>query len=234
MDNQDQYVWLIWASAFLIPWGMIFALFPVYRERMWTVSLYTMPFGLTEPLFVPEYWNPPTLFNLAQNTGFDIESLIFCFGIGGISSVLYNILTRPHENIVLECERKSKKHRLHRIVLFSPFLIFISLVFFKWNAIYPGIIAMFGGALATVFCRPDLLKKTWIGGVIFVVYYFIFLLGLEWLSPGYVDRYWNVQNLSQISVLGFPIEEFIFALSFGMYWSSVYEHLNWKSIDDNG
>lgn len=57
---------------------------------MWTVSLATAPFGLTEPLFVPEYWNPPTLFDLAQRTGFDLESLIFCFGIGGVSSVLYS------------------------------------------------------------------------------------------------------------------------------------------------
>jgi len=47
--------------------------------RSWLTAL----FGLTEPRFVPEYWNPPSLFDLAQCTGFDIESLIFCFGIGG-------------------------------------------------------------------------------------------------------------------------------------------------------
>ena len=61
---------------------------------MLSASLFTMPFGLSEPLFVPEYWNPPSLFDLAQQTGFDIESLIFCFGIGGIGAVLYNVLTR--------------------------------------------------------------------------------------------------------------------------------------------
>jgi len=47
-------------------------------------SLFTMPFGPTDPLFVPEYWSPPSLFDLARTTGFDIESLIFCFDIGGI------------------------------------------------------------------------------------------------------------------------------------------------------
>lgn len=41
-----------------------------------------MLLGFTEPLFVPAYWNPPTLFDLAQRTGFDIESLIFTFAIG--------------------------------------------------------------------------------------------------------------------------------------------------------
>lgn len=50
---------------------------------MLRVSLLTAPFGLTEPLFVPEYWNPPSLFVLEQRTGFDLEIFIFCFGIGG-------------------------------------------------------------------------------------------------------------------------------------------------------
>jgi hypothetical protein len=43
-----------------------------------------MPMGLTEPFFVPEYWTPPSLFNLTEKTGFDIESLIFSFAIDGI------------------------------------------------------------------------------------------------------------------------------------------------------
>ncbi|MDQ7073279.1 MAG: hypothetical protein Q9N32_07220, partial [Gammaproteobacteria bacterium] len=79
---------------------------PCYRS-----SLFTMPFGLTEPLFVPEYWMPPSLFNLAENTGFDIESLIFCFGIGGIGSVFYNLFTRKRIETVAECERNHAQHK---------------------------------------------------------------------------------------------------------------------------
>lgn len=40
---------------------------------MAAVSLGTMPLGLTEPLFVPAYWNPPTLWDLARQVGFDLE-----------------------------------------------------------------------------------------------------------------------------------------------------------------
>lgn len=84
----DRYVWLVWWSAFLIPWGVLYWRFPEQRRAMWWARLFTAPFGLTEPLFVPEYWNPPTLFDLAQRTGFDVESLIFSFAIGGVGSVL--------------------------------------------------------------------------------------------------------------------------------------------------
>lgn len=85
-----QYVWLVWSLAFLVPWLIVYIASPAYRSIMFKASLITMLFGFTEPLFVPEYWSPPSLFNLALETGFDVESLIFCFGIGGIGAVAYN------------------------------------------------------------------------------------------------------------------------------------------------
>jgi len=54
----DAYVWLAWSGAFLLPWLILFRSFPRYRKTMIRVSVFTMPFGLTEPLFVPRYWNP--------------------------------------------------------------------------------------------------------------------------------------------------------------------------------
>ncbi len=85
-----QYVWFIWSLIILALWAIIYLLRKESRKEMLKMSLITMPFGLTEPLFVPEYWFPPSLFNLAIKTGFDIESLIFSFAIGGIGTVLYN------------------------------------------------------------------------------------------------------------------------------------------------
>ena len=78
-----QYVWFIWSLIILALWAVIYLSQKSVRKEMLKMSLITMPFGLTEPLFVPEYWFPPSLFNLAENTGFDIESIIFSFAIGG-------------------------------------------------------------------------------------------------------------------------------------------------------
>lgn len=52
------------------------------RHKMLTASLWTMLFGLTELLFVSEYCTPSSLFNLAERTQFDMESLLFSFAIG--------------------------------------------------------------------------------------------------------------------------------------------------------
>ncbi len=222
-----QYVWFLWSSSFLIPWLALFIAFPRHRRAMWWSSVATAPFGLTEPLFVPKYWNPPSLFNLAQRTGFDIESLVFCFAIGGVGVVLYNIVTRQRLAPFPPDEKRLPLHRHHRWVLASPFLVFVALVWFPWNAIYPGIVAMAIGAVATIWCRPDLKWKTWIGGGLFLGYYIIFLSGLELLAPGYIQEVWNLNVLTGLQIFGFPLEEILFAFVFGMYWTGAYEHMAW-------
>ena len=85
------------------------------------------------------------------------------------------------------------------------------------------------GAAATVLCRPDLWRATLLGGGIFVVYYSIFLLGLETTAPGNMERVWNLEALSGVSIAGLPVEELLFALTFGMYWAGVYEHYTWHT-----
>ena len=223
-----QYVWLIWALAFLIPWAVLYLAFPANRKAMLWTSLFTMPFGLTEPLFVTEYWSPPSLFNLALETGFDIESLIFCFGIGGVGVVLYNVLTGTRFEPVGEEYRRDPLHRHHKLAISAPFLAFPALYFLPLNPIYPASLAMIVGSVATVLCRPDLKSKTWAGGVIFLVYYWLFVEGLELLYPGYVQQVWNLSALSGLLIFNTPLEEILFAFTFGMYWAGVYEHFTWR------
>jgi len=226
----DQYVWLIWSGAFLLPWAIVYWMYPEQRKAMLWASLFTTPMGLTEPLFVPEYWNPPSLFDLAATTGFDIESLIFCFGIGGTGSVLYNIVSHKAPQVLPPDVRSQPLHRHHYKALLAPFVSFPLLYFLPWNPIYPAIVAMFIGAVANILCRPDLKNKTWKGGLLFLIYYAIFLSGLELSAPDYIQRVWNLDELSGISIAYMPLEELLFAVGFGMYWSGVYEHMTWKKI----
>lgn len=225
--ENDRYVWLIWALAFLIPWAVLYAAVPAQRRVMWWSSSLTALFGLTEPIFVPEYWNPPSLFDLAQRIGFDIESLIFCFGIGGVGAVLYNGLTGKRLLPMTHQERNSPRHRFHRAALSVPFFVFLALYFLPWNPIYPGIAALFAGGLSNVLCRPDLTTKTLVGGALFAGFYLVFLAVLEIMAPGYIARVWNLPALSGVMIGAFPIEELLFGFGIGAYWSGVYEHLAW-------
>ena len=226
-----RYTWLLWAAAFLLPWAVLFGARPALRRPMLWASTLTAPFGLTEPLFVPRYWNPPSLFDLAQRTGFDIESLIFCFAIGGLGVAGYRAVAHVPLRRLDHHARSSPRHRWHLPALASPIAVFAGLIPLGWNPIYPAILAMAVGAMATVLCRTDLWRNALYGGGVFLVIYAAFLFGLKGLWPGYVDVVWNLGDLIAWRPAGLPLEEFLFGFAFGTYWSSVYEHLTWRQRD---
>jgi len=228
------YVWLIWSSAFLVPWSLLYIVNSAFRREMLRVSLMTSLLGLSEPIFVPRYWNPPSLFDLAQRTGFDIESLIFCFAIGGIGAVMYNAFTNRGLGKVSCTERHSGRHRWHRLAISAPFLTFPLLYFLPWNPIYPGIVSMAIGGAANVLCRPDLLRNTLIGGVLFLMLYAAFMLLLTLFEPGYIKAVWNLPALSGVRLGSIPLEEFGFGFAFGLYWAGIYEHVTWHRSIPNG
>ena len=222
-----QYVWLIWSSAFLLPWATLFFFKPRHRGVMLRTSFFTMLLGLTEPLYVPSYWNPPSLFGLAQRTGFDVESFIFCFAIGGIGAVLYNIVTTRDLVSVGGSERTGPRHRLHLWALVAPYVLFVPVYFLPWNAIYPSILCLIVGAAAACMCRPDITRKSLVGGLLFLGLYAAFMLGLRIFAPGYIEAVWNLPALSGLLFAGIPLEELAFGFSFGLYWTGLYEHFSW-------
>lgn len=220
--------WFIFSLILFAIWLVIFLFNKSTRKEMLLVSLFTMPFGLTEPLFVPEYWNPPSLFNLAAITGFDIESLIFSFAIGGIGSVLYVMLFKTKQTKMNSHEIHGKRHQYHLLALLSPIAVFVFLHFLTGlNPIYSASIAMLIGGLATTLCRPDLKKEIWMGGILFLLLYFVFFLFFILAYPYAVESFWNLSAISGILILGIPFEELIFAFAYGLMWSSVYEHVLW-------
>ncbi len=226
--------WLVFSLILLGIWLVIFLSNKIVRKEMFLVSLWTMPFGLTEPLFVPEYWNPPSLFNLAARTGFDIESLIFSFAIGGIGSVIYETIFKIKHEKMTKHEMHSKRHRFHLLALFSPIIIFLILFFLtNLNPIYSSSIAMFFGGISMMLCRQDLKKKIFVGGFLFLSLYLIFFLSFNFVYPYAVESFWNLSAISGILVLGIPLEELIFAFGFGIFWSGVYEHIKWNRIKES-
>ncbi|OGY43071.1 MAG: hypothetical protein A2729_03845 [Candidatus Buchananbacteria bacterium RIFCSPHIGHO2_01_FULL_39_14] len=228
-----QYAWLIWSLILIGIWLIIYFSLDTKEKRkeMLVVSLWTSLLGLTEPLFVPEYWSPPSLLNLALRTGFDFESLIFSFGIGGIAVIIYEGFFQARYKKMSYHERRSPQHRYHLFALLStPIIFFFLFLITSINPIYIAVIAMTGGGLFTWYCRPDLKKKMITSAFIFLGIYFVYFLTLIVMYPGYVEKIWNLKAISGILIFGIPLEEFLFALSFGFIWSSMYEHLTWRKI----
>jgi hypothetical protein len=85
--------YLLGAMVLLLLWLAIGMRLYIYRcyddiREFWWGSLACALLGFTEPLFIPDYWNPPSVLSFQR---WDLESFLFCFAIGGIAAVLPEI-----------------------------------------------------------------------------------------------------------------------------------------------
>ena len=83
------------------------------------------------------------------------------------------------------------------------------------------------GATASVICRPGLIGKTLLGGLLFLGLYAVFMIGLKWFAPGYIQQVWNLPALRRGLGYGNALDELRFGFTFGAYWAGVYEHFTW-------
>ncbi len=217
-------VWFGWSLLILLAWGIVYVFLrtPESRHEMLIVSAWTSLLALTEPFFVPRYWNPPSLFGLAQSTGFDIESFIFCWSVGGLAVVLYELFV-PVRHEPARAEGSARTfHGLALIV--TPAVFVLLALFTPYNPIYCALAAFVVGSGLVIASRPDLLRKMAWSGLIFLGLYSLFFLVLVVAVPGYIQQVWDLRVLSGMSILGIPLEELAFAFAFGFFWSAVYEY----------
>jgi hypothetical protein len=225
-------VYLIWSLILLSLWGAVFAAYAPGRQKMLRMSVGTLPLGLTEPLFVPAYWAPPTIFDLARRTGFDLESLLFAFAVGGLAATLYDALSAARSRLLPVESHSASRHRWHALTLVVPVLVFpLFAVLTTLNPIYNAAITLLAAAGASVACRLDLWSRILLGAAVFALLYFVFFLTLVMAYPQYVQAVWNLPALSGVLVIGIPLEELLFAAALGAAWSGLYEHLMWRTTN---
>ena len=76
----------------------------------------------------------------------------------------------------------------------------------------------------TIRCR--IIKETIFGGVLFLIIYFVLLFILNtFIFPDIIAKAWNFEHLFGITIFKIPLEEILWALTFGSLWAPIYEDL---------
>ncbi len=215
------YSYLVGVLIFGAAWVACYVLGKKYRAEIRWGTLIAAPMALTSLLFVPQYWTPPSLFNLDQKIRVGIEDVLWAAAVGGIASVVAEILLKERLSAIRKAARK--RH-------FAPFVVvvvvFIALEFWHpGKTIYNTIIAFAVGALVIAYLRSDLLPTMLTGALSFTILYFALFLIFLCLYPGFIQRYYNIPNLLGIYVVGVPVEELLFAGTGGAIWSVAYEYV---------
>lgn len=218
------YAYLTWSIVFGVIWLLLYIHREDLRYEILFSSLLFLPFGLTEPLFVPEYWNPVVLVKFFGL--FYIESFLWCFFTGGIVAVLYEEVFKRK----LEITNYDKKVRFHAYFIYVSMImtviVMISIKYFTdLSVLRCSFLFMILGFLYFVITRSDLLWKSLASGIMFTVLYIVSLLFIDYLFPGFILNQWNIQGSIGIKIHSIVIEEYIYAFLFGIMWSVIYEEI---------
>lgn len=256
--------YLIGSLILLGIWVLTLGLVKVFRLReelreFWWGSLFCGLFGITEPLFVPEYWDPPSILKWGR---LDLESFLFCFAIGGVTAVFTELplvveAARKIDYVVWRLVRgaaavlpprplstpgpelpvvsRSRFVGSSELPLENVLLVTFSLAVFgttaqlNLNIIYDAAIMCVATALFISWRRPRLRWQIIGGAVTFTVLYGLVLSIMDKLYPTFYTDYWNLDALSGLWIGGAPVEEYLFAASFGAFWAPMYEAVREQS-----
>ncbi len=229
------------------------------REQIpefWWASLACAWLGITEPLFVPEYWDPPSILKVGR---WDLESFLFCFAVGGLSAVLTELppvkgffvrLYFSFETIVrslLSILSSLTGDRLRAPILDGPpisrlippdqtrienMLLVTFFVGMFGATSHFGVNIIYDGAFVCVATalmiawRRPRLRWQILGGGISFTFIYTIVLVVMDRVSPGFYDHWNLEALSGIWILGAPAEEYLFSFTFGVLWAPLYEA--WK------
>lgn len=201
MWNGIFYAALLTLCFILFRIGVLFHTIPVARE------------------VIPGYWNPHTLFNLGQITrGYSIEDILYMFFVGGMAACVYEIFFNKR----IKFKKKPEAH--FRAIKVAGLAAFLVGAFTHLNMIYALIVFGYAGALAIWNERKDLIMHSLVGGLVLTAIcmsgFFIF----NFISPNFVNEFYNLRNTSGLLVLGVPLEEYLYLFGFGLMWAPFYEY----------
>jgi lycopene cyclase-like protein len=224
------YSYLVGVGIFWIGWWVCFALAKSYRSQMRWGTLLAAPLAITSLLFVPQYWTPPSLFDLDQKIHVGIEDFLWAAAVGGMAAVAGEIFLKQKLR-----EIRSRRRTRHLAPFVLLVIVFGALEFWHPNKTMDNTIIAFAvGALVLGYLRRDLIPLMISGLLSFAVLYFLLFLCVLALYPEFVKRYWNLPALMGIFLAGVPLEELLFAATGGAIFSVAYEYMYGYRLEQAG
>jgi hypothetical protein len=168
-----------------------------------TLVLYSPPVSW---LYEGVYWAPPRVFG----GSWGLEDAIFCFHAGAMS---WLCAFAPWGSRFKFSPRVTVAAR--RLLVISVFATAALLVFLAtgFTVLSAFLTTQTISTVIILSIRPEYLRVAVPGTILFMVYYFL-LLGLwKLLMPGFMDM-WSGTELAGGKVLGIPVEEYLWVLSF--------------------
>jgi hypothetical protein len=211
-----EFIYETWTAIFAVIWIICFVLRKDLRRKMIYSSIFAGILGLSEPLYTGSFW-VPQFKTLALIPGeLYLFDLVWCFLIGGFAAVLYQVISK----------KKVFKTNVNPLLVFVAPVVFLAKFIFDLNTMNWSIISMLVGAIVIlIFLDREQQKSVFFNAILVAIVYFCILFVLWQIFPALGQSY-LFENHIGLRILAIPIEEPLFAFSFALYWSPLYDIIN--------
>ena len=218
-----KYAYLILGLLFLLIWIALYLFRKDVRREMIIMSI---AFGiggvLAEKIYLRDWWHPITI----TNTSIGIEDFLFGFTIGGIASVIYEVLFRRRIKEKRFLKLLTKKHLLDAfIILLLPIIFFTGNMYFGLNTLHASLFGYGVPLLIIYYRRRDLIVDSIVSGISLLAIVFLIYTVMEFLVSGWVVNFWTFQNVSPIIFLNVPIDDLVWYVFTGAFIGVMYVFL---------
>lgn len=207
-----KFTYLFYSCLFFIPWFLIFIKRKDLRKLMILNGLFALVLGSIINYFywIKDWWQPHSI----TGTRFYIEDLLLGFGSGGVSASLYLYVFNKK---LVTSDLISKKRLFFFLALTAMGLIFFLILIhlLRMSSFMATLIVGSIVYLILAFLNKTLIKASIINSfLMFLLVIPIYMLAI-FVTPGFIEKTWMMNNLMGIKFFGVPIEDYIFYLITG-------------------
>ncbi len=228
-DVFDSYT--LWTLILAVLWLVAYIPRRHFIKRMLFMSLILLPFGLTQPYFVPGYWHASVREQFETVT--DIGSFLWIFFLGGIVAVLFEEVFKLRFKKPEQLSQTQKTHAITiYILLLISGIVASSVSYFTQLSVVRG--ALIIGLVIlwyVVWNERKILREVLYGASLFGALYLMTLLFVDWLFPEFTSTHLQLtQGTSLGYVFTIPLEEYVYAIVFGAATIPVYQGIRNSEI----
>lgn len=215
------YSYLIANITFVVIWLFLYLYRKDFRKEMLAVSfMFGIAGLLSQPIYIRDWWRPLTVLG----TKVSIEDFIFGFFLAGVASVIYEFVFKVRLK-----KHKINKKRFYEIGIIFPLLLaslFFGTFMLGLHSFLASVVAILPFVLIILFTRRDLFLDALVSGILMVLIGFFWFWLPEFITPGWVENYWQWNNISGFVIARAPIEDLIWVFLCGAYIGPLYEYWN--------
>lgn len=215
------YNFLVLSVLCCIPGLVFFVLRKDLRPVIVFMALVSIPFGFTESLFYPEYWEPVFLWDLADKIGFGLEDILFVSGLGALTSTIYAVVFRKKFSSVVFTNHKSSLFYAGIVLCVTGVLVFAA-VLLHIPMIYGSVVIMLLMSAALLAFRRDLILPSLAGGVLTCAVYTFICIIFSVLFKDVFFLVWHGEKFSNIFIAGVLLEEYLYSFAAGVAGTMFY------------